>query len=938
MSRSEELRSAAAAAIGGGGGGGGVGGRSGATNWAELSVRVTDPTLSPSGYTLYKITVTDRAASRAVQCVWRRFKECEEVFQVMCRAQAEAMAAGSACGAGRLQSPGGASSRTPSVVSSACTRGSEQLLQQPSPAAAAAHATPLYAQFARTFAKKAFSRFSEETIEKRRKGIEAFAKYVIAASSGDGDAEAAAATAALDGAAVSGPVCLKQENYFADPALPGAATGDDDAEELHSAANVSEGEGGGGSDDRSRHRRHDHHDDDEDDDDDEDGGCDDYGEEDEDAPLPAVLADTRAFIRLLGMAPRGAGYMSKMGKTTMGIRGAFKLRWFELHPAERPRELAYMRRPSSEVRKGAIPLSGGVSIVDQQSNRYPHSFCIMGAHLPRTYLLLAPSEAAKRDWVQLLSEVVAENNARHPPTTTTTTAAASSSATSAGGGYAAAGAAAARSVLGAPRKGFKALWGRVTETPQPAKGGGQASAGEEEGGRGRSGVRLQDYSLLCIVGIGSFGKVLKVAKKDEEDVRRVYAMKVIEKDLVVRNKMVFHTISEKEVLEKATHPFIVRLHRSFQTRKQLVLVMDFLSGGELFFHLQREKRFDEERARVYSAEIALALSHLHGMDIIYRDLKSENLVLDSEGHLVLTDFGLAKVDMPRDGRAYTFCGTPEYMAPELVRKDGHTFSVDFWSLGILLYEMAAGSPPFFAKTLPEMYHAILHQPLQMPAHFSSDLGDLLRALIERDPAARLSSASAMQKHVFYDGLSFSDVLQKKVPVPWLPAMADEDDTKYFSTEFTTQVLLPPSPALWLRRRSSHTHHSPHTAFDRASAQSPRRGELHRRGIRRFRAGSGVDRLYSLDLASPPPPPQPYGSPSPFPRTPPHSVLLLTKQRCLCFFFSPLSLAPFSDPPPPCSLPLPPSPGQNTVSSRCFSPSPSPISVFSEQGKNTNAHN
>jgi serine/threonine protein kinase len=187
-----------------------------------------------------------------------------------------------------------------------------------------------------------------------------------------------------------------------------------------------------------------------------------------------------------------------------------------------------------------------------------------------------------------------------------------------------------------------------------------------------------------VLGRGGFGKVMQVRKKNTG---RVYAMKILHKAKLIESDEVEGTKMEKEVLKRIDHPFIVGLKFSFQTPDKLYLVLDYVAGGELFYHLKREKRFSEERVRYYASELTLALEHLHKLCIVYRDLKPENILLGEDGHVCLTDFGLCKDGLEFGKYTYTFCGTAEYLAPEVLEGRGHDKAVDWWSLGTLMYEM-----------------------------------------------------------------------------------------------------------------------------------------------------------------------------------------------------------------------------------------------------------
>jgi serum/glucocorticoid-regulated kinase 2 len=307
-------------------------------------------------------------------------------------------------------------------------------------------------------------------------------------------------------------------------------------------------------------------------------------------------------------------------------------------------------------------------------------------------------------------------------------------------------------------------------------------------GKKQQEVCLDDFDLLCVLGRGSFGKVMKVRKKDTKE---IFAMKILSKEMLIKQNMISYTKTEKNILQSVDHPFIVSLKFAFQTEAKLYLVLTYLSGGELFFHLSNEVKFTIDRTRFYAAELVLAIGHLHSMDIIYRDLKPENVVLDSQGHVQVTDFGLAKKEINSENPTSTFCGTPEYLAPEIIRGKGHSKPVDWWSLGILIYEMLVGLPPFYSENMNEMYELILKAPLKFPSFVPSDAQSLLKSLLERDESKRLGSGKddykEIQSHAFFASIDWEKLYARKITPPFIPEVGDEEDNaKYFDSEFTSE--------------------------------------------------------------------------------------------------------------------------------------------------------
>jgi serine/threonine protein kinase len=300
-------------------------------------------------------------------------------------------------------------------------------------------------------------------------------------------------------------------------------------------------------------------------------------------------------------------------------------------------------------------------------------------------------------------------------------------------------------------------------------------------------IGFEDFTIRRVIGQGSFGKVLMVTKKDAAagSNDKVYAMKVLNKSTIIARNEVDHTKSEKSILMKLEHPFLVKLHYSFQTPDKLFFIMDYINGGELFFHLQRDKKFSEERVRFYAAEIVSGLDYLHTAGVIYRDLKPENLLLTREGHIVMTDFGLSKEGLhDKFDRTGTFCGTPEYLAPEVLEGKGYTKAVDWWSFGTLVYEMLTGLPPFYSEDVQEMYSKIMTADLEFPTFMSADARDLLSKLLERNDETRLQDATIIKKHPFFKHIDWEALKQKKISPPFIPEVTGDDDITNIDEAFT----------------------------------------------------------------------------------------------------------------------------------------------------------
>jgi len=301
-----------------------------------------------------------------------------------------------------------------------------------------------------------------------------------------------------------------------------------------------------------------------------------------------------------------------------------------------------------------------------------------------------------------------------------------------------------------------------------------------------------DFELRKVLGKGGYGKVFLVRKITGDNRGKIFAMKVLKKATIVRNqKDTAHTKAERNILEEVKHPFIVDLIYAFQTPGKLYLILEYLSGGELFMHLEREGIFLEDTACFYVSEIILALEHLHRQGIIYRDLKPENILLDAHGHVKLTDFGLCKESIDEETVTHTFCGTIEYMAPEILLRSGHGKAVDWWSLGALMYDMLTGAPPFTAENRKKTIEKILKGKLNLPPYLTPDARDLIRKFLKRQVSHRLGSGPAdaepIKGHPFFKHIRWADVINRKLKPPFEPTLTSEDDVSQFDTNFTKQT-------------------------------------------------------------------------------------------------------------------------------------------------------
>ena len=295
-----------------------------------------------------------------------------------------------------------------------------------------------------------------------------------------------------------------------------------------------------------------------------------------------------------------------------------------------------------------------------------------------------------------------------------------------------------------------------------------------------------DFEMLCLVGQGAFGKVFQVRKKDSGS---VYAMKVMRKETIIEREQTDYMRAERDILTVIHHPYVVTLRYSFQTSQKLYLIMDFVNGGHLFFWLYRQGLFDTALTRFYTAEIVCAIGHLHSLNIMHRDLKPENILLDNEGHVKITDFGLAKQQDPKSTkRANSLVGSIDYMAPEILQATGHGKTADWWSVGVLMYEMLTGQLPFRGKNKPAIQKAICSHKLKTPSFLPGDATQLIKGLLDRQQDRRLGvgpdGTDTVKGHAFFKAVDWSKIEVRGVSPPFRPTVQGEMCVACFDEQWT----------------------------------------------------------------------------------------------------------------------------------------------------------
>ncbi|XP_076178388.1 cAMP-dependent protein kinase catalytic subunit [Ptiloglossa arizonensis] len=290
-------------------------------------------------------------------------------------------------------------------------------------------------------------------------------------------------------------------------------------------------------------------------------------------------------------------------------------------------------------------------------------------------------------------------------------------------------------------------------------------------------VTLEDFELFRTIGTGAFGRVLLVKYKPTS---AYYAMKIMDKAKIVKKKQVDHTYNEKRVLQCVKFPFLVYMEFCFKDNSYIYMVLPFVNGGEMFTHLRRMGRFDESLARFYAAQVVLALEYLHHCSLVYRDLKPENILIQDTGYIRVTDFGFCKMI---NSRTWTLCGTPEYLAPEVILSKGYGRSVDWWSFGVLVYEMNAGYPPFYSRDTMKIYEKIIVGKYKFAHHFGEELRDILKNILQVDLTRRYGNLKNgtmdIKEHRWFETTDWNMIYHQKVQPSFIPTCQSPEDTSNF---------------------------------------------------------------------------------------------------------------------------------------------------------------
>lgn len=336
------------------------------------------------------------------------------------------------------------------------------------------------------------------------------------------------------------------------------------------------------------------------------------------------------------------------------------------------------------------------------------------------------------------------------------------------------------------REDFVDMMGTIDEMlnkdGRPEEPGAAAAAAEAAAGPDKFSlsITLADLDVKNTLGCGAFGRVKLCANTSSNT---FYALKCQSKTAIVESGLEEHVLNEMRVMRKVDHPLIAKLYVALQDKKFIYFVLELLQGGELFTHLRSKGKLPEQAARFYSASVVYAFATLHAKRIAYRDLKPENLVMDTNGYVKLVDFGLAKQLL--SGKTWTLCGTPDYLAPEIILNEGHDLAVDYWALGVLIFEMVVGAPPFYAEDPMEVYEKILGGNPAMPTFFTRNLSDLIKKLLRSQQGKRLGNTrggtAAVIKHKWFSSFDWTGLETNEMKAPYKPTISAPDDVTNFDS-------------------------------------------------------------------------------------------------------------------------------------------------------------
>ena len=298
-----------------------------------------------------------------------------------------------------------------------------------------------------------------------------------------------------------------------------------------------------------------------------------------------------------------------------------------------------------------------------------------------------------------------------------------------------------------------------------------------------------DFTPLKLLGTGSFGRVLLVRKKNND---KLFAMKILLKSYLKQKHQEEHTKTERDLMVSIDCPFVMDVKYAFQDEIHLYLVTEFMQGGDMFFHLHDKGLFKKERTKFYIIEIILGIEYLHSKNMIYRDLKPENILMDKEGHIKVTDFGLSKILDDMNDKVFTLCGTPQYIAPEVIQKKGYDKGVDWWSLGCIFYEMLTGYMPFNIPRNEKLSPKLFKTPIRYPKNITEDEMDLIEKLLTLDPKQRIGNGSndakEIKAHPYFKDIDWDKYYRKEVKPPFIPKLKNDTDLRYFDKAFTDESI------------------------------------------------------------------------------------------------------------------------------------------------------